>query len=253
MRMVQIVLGLVLAGGVAGHADAAAVANGSFESPVLGGGEFVTLTMTGWDKHGPIDSDSLAGIGELTGRIDTGIFRNQVFDPQSGQFFSKPGGEGMQAAFLLNRTDANDPIALTQMLPDVFEAGQSHELIAALSRSTAEQRPPIVPGSAMRMALYYDIGGSRAIVADRIVTGSELPGAAFSDFRLSTPLLHAGHPAVGEPIGILFEPVVLDPQLALGGAFEIDHVRLQTVPEPASMVMMAAFGMALLRRAGRAG
>jgi hypothetical protein len=218
----MVLLGLAAASR-AGAAELTVV-NPSFESPQT---QFVATEATGWTLAGPVE----LGAG--------GVFANTA--PGTPGHISNAVGN--QLAFM-NSATGNE---FSQQLSSTYEAGLAYRLASGIAVS-ASLAP--APTDALRLGLYYlNTSNQRQLISFEDVVNS--PGALSNSelryFDVVTPLLEAGHPAVGRPIVI---------SLAAAGSpagfFDMDNVTVSSVvPEPCAVGALAVGVLWMARRRGR--
>jgi PEP-CTERM motif len=134
-----------------------------------------------------------------------------------------------------------------------FEAGNSYNLTIGVFG-----KPTLAQGSTLQVSLYYvDAGNNHVPVGSTTITYSS---AAFPtgsplnlvDFQVNVPTVQASDAWSGQNIGIqLLSTTPLE--LATGGNWDFDNVRLTVVPEPASLGLLAVGlgGFMVARRSRR--
>jgi hypothetical protein len=195
------------------------VVNPSFESPAT---PFADPSATGWTLGGPPEI------------LLAGVFNNNSTSP--GDLTHYTNQDGDQLAFVGTGSE------FSQVLATNFQAGQKYTLGVGVGVSPAFGLP--LATDALRLALFYtDDAGDRHLVASKDVfnnTENALSTNLLKFFETETPLLAAGDPAVGRPIGVLLagagQPVTI---------FDMDAVTLTTVPEPGVLGVVAAAGALL--------
>jgi hypothetical protein len=135
----------------------------------------------------------------------------------------------------------------------VFEVGKSYNLtVGVFGKGT------LAPGSTLQLSLYFRDGASnKVMIGSTTVTYS---AAAFPtntplnlvDYQVNVPAVLPGDPWAGQNIGIqLLSTTPLE--LATGGNWDFDNVRLTAIPEPASLGLLAVGIGSLLWARARAG
>lgn len=242
------------------------VNNSSFESPGALG-NFIGLVADGWTINGPGPAASFGNESSPTGDVIV------YYDSNPGTQGFPTGVTGKQAVSIFpidhdpaNPTGPSTPASISQALvtdtvsntPVTFQSGKVYKI--TLDLALAGSAPP--PSGVLKIALgYVDGGGVEHDVATRLVQNdpASLTGANRADngspvnqnnylaFSATSPLLGAGDAAVGKQISVLISGTGPG-----GGEFNLDNVRVDAVPEPASLgTVAAAGGIMLLRRRKR--
>jgi len=224
-----------------------AVPNFSFESqPAPNSSPYVNIFVDSWEKA-PEPAYYDAAIGTPFGIPWAGT---------AGVFFdTNPYGnrDGSQAGYLL----AFPEVTLFQDYDSspshdfdaMFEVGQSYNLTIGVYGKSS-----LAPGSTLELSLYYrDALDAMVTLGSTTVTYSlaTFPGTSplnLLDYEVDIPTVGAGDAWAGKKIGIqLLSTTPIE--LATGGNWDFDNVRLTTVPEPAAISLLAfGFGGLLLRR-----
>jgi hypothetical protein len=133
----------------------------------------------------------------------------------------------------------------THELSATFDVGMSYDLtIGVFGKGT------LAPGSTLALSLYYlDDQNNRVTVGSTTVTYSPVnfpttPPLNLVDYSVNVPAVQANDPWAGKHIGIQLESTT-PLQMATGGNWDFDNVRLQSVPEPGTMAL-GAIGIAVL-------
>jgi hypothetical protein len=214
------------------------VANHSFENPPVTPAQVASPFVVDWATYGTTMMEYPPG-SNIFVNASTGVFPNT--DP--GEVDHIDNLDGNQAAFLAAET-GNE---FTQALNASFEAGNSYSLTVAVGHSYGQ---PPATNAYVRLGLFYlDAGNERQLVTwtdviDDAATG--LSANHLADFSAPfSSFLAADHPAVGKPIHVLLTS--FGPE---GGFFDLDDVRVTSVPEPASCGMLLALimGASVVRR-----
>lgn len=230
----------VLGGGGSIQAATLNVPNFSFEQqPAPASSPFVNVFIDSWQKA-PEPSYYAAAIGTPFGIpwIGTsGVFLD--VNPYANRV-------GSQAGYLLGFPQ----VAIHQNLNATFEAGMSYDLtIGVFGKNT------LAPGSTLALSLYYlDGTGNRVPVQTTTVTYSQaqFPTAAplnLVDFSVAVPTVQPGDAWAGRPLGIQIESTA-SLQLATGGNWDFDNVRLKSIPEP-GVLGLASLGVGMMYLARR--
>lgn len=212
--------GLALAAAAALPLAAAPVplANPSFEQPAT---LFVTTNVVGWTKAPKPDDYDESG-GFLWDQL-TGIFKN-----------TPPGApdhignlDGAQALWLF----AVPQVGLHQDTAARFEPGTAYRLTAGLVAGGGNMRE----GVPLEIALdWLDAAGTRRPVAvtNVIFTAAAFPARTnLTDVTLHVPPVQPADPWAGRALSVRFtSTVTADLE---GGYWDVDQVRLETVPPPA--------------------
>ena len=210
------------------------VPNASFESPTT---VYADPAIGSWQKT------------PQPGWFDPATF-GYSWDQLSGVFANTAVGQpdhidnviGSQAAFLF----AVPTAGLTQDLVAPFGIGQSFELTVGLIGGGGGMPAE----SIFEIGLYYrDADNNIVTVATKDIAfdGTLFPNAThLVDFTVSLAAVQAGDAWAGKPIGVQLTSLAATP----GGYWDMDNVRLTSVPEPSSCGL-AACGISaalLLRR-----
>lgn len=221
-------------------------------------GQTVLPTVFGWTETGPKTPIEDPVFGTFDGLLDTGTFVNTEIDldgPGGEDPFAGPipnvHGANNQLAFMVTNRTASPEVTLSQETGAAFTAGHQYQLTVALSSSLLSPLTEDADNPALfEIALgYFDGSEVFQTVAFRQVANEELAErtgfdqAPLVDFDLLTDVLGPEDAAIGENVAIRFR--VAD---GLGGAWNIDNVRLVDIPEPGTAVLLAPVVLALLRR-----
>jgi hypothetical protein len=237
----SVVVGILAPGTDMLHAQPINVPNNSFESPTAPGtSPFVNIFVDSWQKA-PEPAYYASAIGTPFGIpwIGTaGVFLD--VNPYLNH-------DGNQAGYLL----AFPQVTLFQYnFNATFEVGKAYDLtIGLFGKST------LAPGSTLQLSLYYRDGSDNKVaVGSTTVTYSAAnfpttPALNFIDYSVDVPTVGAGDAWAGKSIGIALESTA-PIQLATGGNWDFDNVRLAAIPEPGTLSLLAlGFGGLLIMRA----
>lgn len=218
------------------------VPNASFEYPYVDMvSPFATSEIDDWQKA-PVP----------TWWTDAGYSTQQWLD-SVGVFVDVPNApldniEGRQAAFMFATPD----VELFQDLAATFEVGQSYQLTVGIVGGGYGMQL----GVPMEIRLYYrDEDGDRLTVGATEVLNTNDTGVLshFTDHVLNIPTVAGGDPWAGQSIGVQLISTVSF--ASAGGYWDIDNVRLSSVPEPASWLLLtiglSLFGAYRWRAAGK--
>lgn len=227
-RSLIVAAGLVLLGGGAASAQTSVnVPNGSFESPST---TFVTTIIDSWQKAP--QPDYFASVASTYGF---------TWDQTAGLFLNTPSGasdhidnvDGSQSAYLL----AFPSVSLSQNLTTTYQVGVSYALtVGVLGKGLTD-------GDFLSLSFSYtDASNNQVQIAKTTVTYSAagLPSTThLTDFQVDLPSVQAGDAWAGKQIGVQVTSVYGDGN----GYWDVDNVRVSAVPEPQSLVVVAAFGL----------
>ena len=220
----SMLLALCIGVGVIQAADIP-IPNGSFESPTPPPGFPATPMVDSWQKSPqPVwfDPDAFGGI---------------TWDQLSGVFPNTPVGspdhivnlDGDQAAYMF----ALPEVALFQELELTYEVGLSYTLTVGMLGTQG-----IVEGSSFELSLYYldGVNGPVTLAATPVTyTAEGFPTVTqLIDVSASLSEVQADDPWAGQNIGIQFLSTSGE-----AGVWDLDNVRLQAIPEPGTMGLLA--------------
>jgi len=209
------------------------VPNGSFEAPYLEMEEpFATASISDWQKA-PVPQWWLGtGYTEQDWLNTCGVFVSVPFSPLSNL-------DGRQAAFLFSPPGCE----LYQDLTATFEVGQSYQLTVAVQGGGYG----MMYGVPMEIRLYYRDGNNRITVGAEEIINTNTSGSmsVLTDYQLDIPAVTAGDGWAGKNIGV--QLISTADFTNMGGFWDIDNVRLLSIPEPVSLALLA-IGTLLLRR-----
>jgi hypothetical protein len=241
----------------AAQADLLPVQNATFSRPLVSLAQQASpfLQGTGWTTAGPElmefppGSGFWVNIGTLVWQNPApGAFNhvdNLITDP-TVTLAEHPNPENFpyQGAASLAAQTGNE---FSQVLTSSFEAGRGYSLTVGVGRNygNAEQVPAAT--AALKLALYYlDDASTRQIVTSIDIfnnPATSLSANHMLDFSTPEFVVGGGHPAGGRPVGVLLTTIG-----PAGGYFNVGNVRVSAVPEPASIGVLMAGSMLLVRR-----
>lgn len=223
------------------------VPNGSFEAPSAATPYGVSTAISNWTTYGDFPFDTGAGAAS-TG---TGIFPN--VNPDLSVNFSN--ADQSQVAFIFTKSGiSTSRDGLEQILPDTFAAGKSYTLQIDLGLAGAN------PGATEPFTFnlfYYDPANptTRNVVGGRTIYNdatTPLSKTLLTTLQASTATLSAGDPAIGKQIGIeIFTALGSDATVTAGKQYDFDNVRVNEVPEPATLTAVAGLACLMLGRRRR--
>ncbi len=238
---------VVAAGGascVSAQAVNLPVGESSFENPVLEEG------IQGWPfvavpSGGPgVDAyPNYPWVGEV---LDAGLFYNPApaTDPINNATGHLDNMDGRQAAFIGGEVGNH----FYQVLNADYEAGNSYTLRFGLAKSlfSAPRSSQASTAHVVAELHYLDDANARHLVTgasffDDAATG--LRNDHFKYVEFNTPELPSLHPAIGQPVVIVFSMGG-----TLGGHFDIDDVSVTAIPEPATLGLLTLAGLLSMRR-----
>lgn len=232
----MVVLGLFLAAGSLQTlwAGTINIPNGSFEAPYVDMvSPFATSSISDWQKA-PVPQWWLdAGYSSQQWTDSAGVFVNVPFQPVDNV-------DGRQAAFMF----APPGFELFQDLAASFEVGQSYTLTVGIEGGGYG----MILGVPMEIRLYYrdDTGNQITVGATEVInTNGSGVMSHLTDYQVDIPMVIANDGWAGKNIGVqLISTVGFENS---GGFWNIDNVRLISIPEPVSLALLAV-GTLLLRR-----
>lgn len=239
-----IIGGSLIVAGMHAQAQPITVPNYSFESQIAPTSyPYVNTFIDSWQKapepayYGPaigvpfgIPWDGTAGVFH-----DTNPYANH---------------DGIQAGYILGfpgvtlYQDYNS--SPTHDFNATYDVGQSYTMtIGVFGKST------LAPGSTFELSLYYLDGANNHVVVDSTTitySADAFPTTgtlSLVDYQVTVPTVMAGDAWAGQHMGIQLtstSPI----ELATGGNWDFDNVRLMAVPEPGTMGLMAIGGAAAM-------
>ncbi len=207
------------------HAAEISVPNASFESPTTPPGFPAIPQVDDWQKPDQPAWFDPASAGIQWDQL-SGVFPNTAV----GSVDHITNVDGNQAAYMFTLPE----VALFQELETTFEVGLSYQLTAGILGGGG-----IAEGSGFELGLYYLDGLNTPVtVATTPITYSvtAFPTATeFIDFAVNLPEVQAGDAWAGQNIGIR----LLSTSGGGEGYWDLDNVRLQAIPEPGTMSLLA--------------
>jgi hypothetical protein len=223
------------------------VPNGSFESQIAPPAyPYITTLIDSWQK-----APKPAWFDEVA----TGIY----WDQTAGLFQNTPAGypnhidnlDGNQGLYFLpipqvalfqdyQTTAWNQPTP-SHAFDATYEVGQAYQLTVGIIGGLGG----MADGTSMELALYYRDGANNPVTVAAtpvLYTAGAFPNAAhFLDFSVTVPEVQAGDAWAGQHIGVS----LLSASGNGVGYWDLDNVRLTSVPEPASGALLG-LGLAAL-------
>ena len=237
-RFLPVTFGVaLLATTVSLHAQVITVPNSSFESQSGSGQPFgVNINIDSWQKAARPDYFPAGGYSGFFWVQTAGVF----VDPN-------PYGnrDGTQAGYLLSfpqvalfqdyNTVAWNDASPSHNFNAIFEPGKSYSLTVGLFGKNMTE------GSTLSLSLYYRDGLANMVtVGSTTVTYTaagfpNTPPLSLFDYVVNVPTVQAGDAWAGQNIGIKIEST-----FGYGdGNWDFDNFRLQAVPEPTSLSLLA--------------
>ncbi len=140
-----------------------------------------------------------------------------------------PGStDGVYAGYLMG----SDPSAW-QLTDHVIAAGEEYVLKVDLQNNYSDGTPNF------QLGLYYDNAGVRVALGSVVIN----PGSPWAEFSLTAA---ANASSIGHKLGI-----ELDNISAGGSWIGMDNVRVDAIPEPMTLSLLAFGALALRKRSGR--
>ncbi len=236
-RKLTVLLGLFLAAGSLQTlwAGTINIPNGSFEAPYVDMvSPFATSSISDWQKAPVPAWWTGAGYSEQQWTDSAGVFVNVPFQPVDNV-------DGRQAAFMFSPSGYE----LFQDLAASFEVGQSYTLTVGIEGGGYGMKL----GVPMEIRMYYrDDTGNRITVGSTEVINTNGSGAMshLTDYQLDIQAVLADDAWAGKNIGVqLISTVGFEDA---GGFWNIDNVRLISIPEPISLSLLALGTLVLRRR-----
>ena len=223
------VLALVLGAGSL-SASVINVPNFSFEGPDVGPGG-AGISIDAWNENGDDNTQGVAANG------------------WNGGLINLLNSDDNQIAWMNTQPDPANDLASTglwQLLSDTYTVGKSYELTVAMARG-AWNAPD--DGDQMQIRLWYDGPTGATPLASKTVTAGELnfsDGGLLLDYTAILPAVASTDDWAGKNIGIWL--VSTYEELDGEGDWVMDNVRLNEVPEPATMALFGIGSLLSLRR-----
>ncbi len=207
------------------------VPNGSFETPTPPPGFPVNTQIDIWQKAPQPDGVPLPG--GITWDQLSGVFPNTA----AGQPDHIDNLTGNQGVYLF----AIPGVGLSQELGSSFTAGNSYQLTIGILGGGG-----ISEGSMFQFGFYYldDANAPVALNTSTITfTTDAFPNVThLNDYSVALPEVQAGDAWAGRNVGIQ-----LLSSFGTGvGYWDVDNVRLVSVPEPATLGLLALGGLGML-------
>jgi len=214
------------------------IPNGSFEAPYVDMvSPYATSSISDWQKAPVPAWWTGAGYSEQQWIDSAGVFVNVPFQPVDNV-------DGRQAAFMFSPPGCE----LFQDLAAVFEIGQSYTLTVGVEGGGYGMKL----GVPMDIRLYYrDDTGNRITVGATEIINTNGSGVMshLTDYQLDIPTVMANDAWAGKNIGVqLISTAGFE---ISGGFWNIDNVRLISIPEPISLNLLALGTLVLRRRQAR--
>jgi len=228
------------------------VPNSSFESQTAPNVyPYVNIFVDSWQKapepsyYGPAIGEpfGIPWIGTAGVFLDVNPYVNHV-GSQAGYILGFPG-------VTLSQDYNSSP---THDFNATFNVGQAYKLtVGVFGKNT------LAPGSTFVLSLYALDGLNKITVGSTTITYDSAlfpitPSLSLVDFSVDVPTVQGSDAWAGKYIGIELESTT-PLQLATGGNWDFDNVRLETVPEPGTLALLglAIGGLLLARRRARHG
>jgi hypothetical protein len=224
---------------MAGHAASISVPNYSFESQLAGPPNMVDTRIDSWQKAPQPGYYDPTNFGGVTWDQTAGVF----LDNFVGNPAPLANRDGNQGAYMLafpgvslfqdyNTTDWAHSTP-THAFDATFQVGQSYQLtIGVLGKNMPD-------GTTLMMGLYYGDSSNPQTVASTFAVYSAAVFPSITnlvDFTVTVPYVQASDAWAGQHMGI--EIVSTSPPSA--GYWDLDNVRLTSVPEPGEAGLLVA-------------
>jgi hypothetical protein len=224
------------------HAASIAVPNGSFESPYtlpIG----VSTSIDSWQKPTQPGYYNPATYG-------------YTWDQTSGVFYdSNPyvNHDGIQCAYLLSFPQAGlfQDYSVSPGFNATYNVGQSYTLTLGVFGKLSN------PNDSLLLSLYYRDAGNNMVTIGTPTTitynAATFPLAAplnLVDYSVTIPNVQAGDAWAGKNIGVMIQ---IGDGSTFDGYWDMDNVRLTSVPEPgiASLLALGICGLVIRRATGK--
>jgi len=222
------------------HAASIAVPNGSFESPSTHPGPGVSTAIDSWQK------------APQPAYFDPATFGFN-WDQTAGIFYDTnpyANRDGVQCAYMLSFPQVSLYQDSTSGFNATYGVGQSYTFTLGVFGKS------LTPNNSLQLSLYYRDAGNNVVTIGSPTTITYNP-ATFPltsplnlvDYSVSVPGVQAGDAWAGKNIGIMIQVTASD---FSGGYWDMDNIRLTTVPEPgvASLLAAGLFGIVARRGLG---
>ena len=205
------------------------IPNYSFESPTVADvSPYASANIDVWQKSPPPAYWTQLG------------YTSDQWYNSAGEFYNVPSpyidnADGNQVGFMFS----NPGLELSQQLSNTFQVGSPYQLTVGIEGGGYGMSP----GYPMQIGLYYLNGGNQVMVGTTTVLNTNTgPITHLTDYSVTIPAVAASDPWAGQSFGIA---LIQTGGTGTGGYWDIDNVRLATVPEPSSMALLAA-GLSML-------
>ncbi len=237
-------------GGTMAWATPITVVNPSFEDNVLADGQsWSTINQTiGWNRVDDPSRNWGTGIYNPFNRAPSYVYPGSNDNPAGGELelADDPPGPGVPDGRNVAYVFQNN-CAMWQQTSATLTAGLSYTLTAALG-----DRPDDANSDTPVQILAGTDLATATLLAETVVGGVTIPNNTFQDYSVTFGPDSANYASLiaahaGEPLIIAFRAAS-----ATLGETDIDNVRFDAVPEPASLGLLGLGGGLMLRRRGRA-
>ncbi len=203
MRL-SVVIAICLWAVAPAEAASIAIANASFESPVVdpnGWGAFPVVD--GWIET---DLDALAS-------TNTGVFLNTA----PGSFDHVVNADGRQLAFLGSALGNG----FKQDLAVTYKSGCDYRMTVGVGISSRFPPRAEPPADTLNLVLYYLDGNTPVDIASASVEAAGISSTLLQDFSLYVPAVNSKYAWAGKSIGVAIRATGV-----AGGFWDLDNVRL---------------------------